>query len=96
MRGEGGERAARIGSPAAAILKVVVTAEQLIRNRARLRMGDRIAADTAEVNRLKVFLQPWHTERLRRIELLTRRIELCRALRTQLLKPHTTNEHGNH
>lgn len=62
----------------------MITAEQLIRNRARLRMGDRIAADTAEVNRLKVFLQPWHTERRKRIDLLTRRIEFCRTLRNNL------------
>ena len=62
----------------------MITAADLIRNRARLRMGDRIAADTAEISRLRAFIQVWHTERRKRIDLLTRRIEFCRTLRNNL------------
>lgn len=62
----------------------MITANDLIRNRARLRMGDRILADRMELARLRAFLQPWHGDKHRRIELLTKRIEFCTTLRNNL------------
>lgn len=66
----------------------MITAADLIRNRARLRMGDRIAADRRAILGLQV---KWaHRGRKpepndqRTIDLLTRRIELCHTLRNSL------------
>lgn len=66
----------------------MITAEQLIRNRARIRMWDRIAADRATINRINadafMWRRPTTATDQRTIDLLTRRIELCNALRTNL------------
>lgn len=66
----------------------MITAADLIRNRARLRMADRIAADRKAIDRINanafMWLRPTTPTEQRAIDLLTRRIELCRTLRNNL------------
>lgn len=66
----------------------LITAEQLIRNRARIRMWDRIAADRKAILSLQVKAahhgRKPEPEDQRTIDLLTRRIEFCTMLRTNL------------
>ena len=66
----------------------MITAADLIRNRARLRMMDRINVDRAKLNTIKADMLMWRRkatkEEQRTIDLLTKRIEFCHTLRNTI------------
>lgn len=58
----------------------MIPAEQLIRNRTKMRLCDRIVADSNELNRLQSEAFMWLKPMPPKAELLKRRIDFCWAL----------------